>query len=982
MALISMAKRDISFKDIKKVSGLILSLACVFAMLSPFSNFWGVGYGIVYVFGLVGYWFMLPFLILVGISYLLLGSLPENPGGKKIMLTFLCIFVGLGLIMAHAGSGGNESLSDFSIFDGSNPEIGFGLINSQPDKGDMVLLSELGGGALFYCLAAVLNMAGAYLVFIIAVLFIIIGFLILFSRPIAILLRSARANRAIAKTKRKEEKESRRQLIESEKEEKELRAFYEKYINEQESRESLVSAGMEESSLEESRARASRPTLSRVENAMRERIDNPAIAREIPADDNPIFLNLDRDDFSDSGLYPATFSAPGSKPAAPAQPPIQNPETTSQESLFYEIPTAVPSLSSLQVPAQPEAPAPKPTQVVAPSISEPIKTDPAPIAVPLSPEPEPEPDIAPIGDISSQNEPKVEETTPEAEEEDNLIEIPSIVPEPQPAPPIEEAPKPVPAASPTAPKPQPATKPAPAPQPEPEPEPEIPYVLPPIELLNEIPQNGDKEKLITEAEEKMATINSIFEDLSVPCRAVGYTIGPSITRFDLQTAKDASVSQVARYMTDLNIRLGGTGARFEQVVRGKTTSGLEIPNTFTSSVSFKEMFLALPDNSDGSKNMYVPFGKAISGECMSANMADFPHMLVAGTTGSGKSVFVNGMILSLVMRNTPEELRLVMVDPKTVEFMKYHDLPHLLCPVISAPNQAKMALQKLCDEMERRFALFADLGVSNIRGYNSMCEEFGKKKVPFIVVCIDEYTDLKVNCKDVDSVIIRLTAKARAAGIHVILATQRPSADIVDGSIKANLGVQVALMVKNGINSRIILDTEGAEQLIGKGDMLVNCFEIGRNALVRLQGCYVTDLEIAKVCNFIRKESKPRYDPNFLDLRDPEEEEEAAAAAAASGPSTKELKAASDEEAYEEIRRAIMARDYTSASYIQRTFSVGFPRSGKIMARLQKEGVVAAQPDTAFSNKGCKVLIHSETELYEHLNGENEAAPESGGEDA
>jgi S-DNA-T family DNA segregation ATPase FtsK/SpoIIIE len=289
---------------------------------------------------------------------------------------------------------------------------------------------------------------------------------------------------------------------------------------------------------------------------------------------------------------------------------------------------------------------------------------------------------------------------------------------------------------------------------------------------------------------------------------------------------------------------------------------------------------------------------------------------------------------------------------------KYKDLPHLLCPIIKEPSQAKVCFQKLIDEMERRYTLFELSGVSNIRQFNSeYAPEAGFAKLPFIVVVVDEYADLVDTCKDIGDGVVRLAQKARAAGIHLVIATQRPSVQVITGVIKANLPVRVALSVSSATDSMTILGQGGAEDLAGHGDMLVDCSLVARNGFTRCQGCFVDNKEIKAVVDDIKAQETVVYDPNFLDLVDHDAEMKAAAAAAPAIDKA-ELKAKGDDDLYETIKTDIMNQEYTSISRIQRSYGVGFPRAGKIFARLQAEEVVAMQPDTASSSKGCRVLKH------------------------
>ncbi|MCR5491512.1 MAG: hypothetical protein K6F32_05240, partial [Bacilli bacterium] len=496
---------------------------------------------------------------------------------------------------------------------------------------------------------------------------------------------------------------------------------------------------------------------------------------------------------------------------------------------------------------------------------------------------------------------------------------------------------------------------------EPKEEPKKPYEFPPASLLKEYDDASNKEAMELECQAKMANINQTLDDLKAGAHVVSYVIGPSTTRFDVQMDPHVPVSSLNKCIKDIGIRLGGVSTRFVEIVPGHSTSALEVVNAEKRTVPFKEVFLGLPE---GAKhNMVIPFGENIEGQVVAADLSKFPHMLLAGTTGSGKSIFMHGIIMSLLMRNNPEDLKIVLVDPKRVEMSKYKDLPHLLCPIIKEPSEAKMCLKKLCDEMEKRYGMLEENGVSEIREYNELMEEQGKKKMSFVVCFIDEYADLVESAKEVGEYVLKLAAKSRAAGIHLVVATQRPDVKVITGTIKANLPVRVALSVKSAVDSMTILGQGGAEDLAGHGDMLVDCSLIQKREFVRAQGCLVDNHEIRRVTDFIREQRPADYDKDFLDLRDPDEGGEEggydAGATQVAAPSPAELKSASQEEKYQMIKSVIMTREFTSISQIQRDFSVGFPRAGKIFSRLQAEGIVAKTGDAPNSSHGSKVLIHA-----------------------
>ena len=476
------------------------------------------------------------------------------------------------------------------------------------------------------------------------------------------------------------------------------------------------------------------------------------------------------------------------------------------------------------------------------------------------------------------------------------------------------------------------------------------YIYPSIELLNM--NVGDNDNSANEASclERTEIINKTLKNLGVGAEVVSHTIGPSVTRFDLKTNDDFSINGFGKYLNDISVRLNGVPVRFEPIVAGKSTSGLEVQNEVRTNVTLREAVEGLPY---GPKhNLDIPFGKSISGELKFANLADFPHLLIAGTTGSGKSIFVHATIISLLMRNKPEELKLVMVDPKKVEMNYYDDIPHLLCPVISDLRKVLVCFNKLVDEMERRYTLFQTNKVRDIKGFNEFAKAKGIQPLPYIVVFIDEYADLIETNKEVREPVVRIVQKARAAGIHMVFATQRPSVNVIDGVIKANVATRVALMCASAVDSQTVIGGGGAESLLGNGDMLVDCPLLSKSMKVRVQGCYVSEAEILRVCDFLREHYRPQFDPMFLNLEPVVEEKTSSFDDVDVAPIEK---AKSDEEAYQKIKEDAKHREYLSISYIVRTYGMGFSRAGKMFNRLRNEGVVAPSGDA----RGCKVLIYS-----------------------
>ncbi|MGM9873739.1 MAG: DNA translocase FtsK [Bacilli bacterium] len=488
----------------------------------------------------------------------------------------------------------------------------------------------------------------------------------------------------------------------------------------------------------------------------------------------------------------------------------------------------------------------------------------------------------------------------------------------------------------------------------------IDFIEPSLDLLFDYPDRGENEQNLFVAENRKMIINQFFEEFNVGARTNSYIVGPSVTRFNVEYGERVSSNSIAKLINDLSIRLGGIGVIFEQIIPGQAYSGLQIPNAVISSVGFKETLKGLPDSK---KNpLAIGFGKNITGDVIYADFNKFPHMLLAGTTGSGKSVFIHSIIMTLIMRNSPDLLKLVLIDPKKVELMSYQDIPHLLCPIISEPEQAKTALLKLYDEMERRNDMFSEARSGReIDSYNEWADQHNVDRLPYIIVIVDEFADLVDNCKEISRCVSRLAAKSRSAGIYLLIATQRPSTDVVNGTIKANLPTHVALMCSNFNDSNTIIGESGAEKLLGKGDMLVQCPLLSRVGLTRLQGCYVQQKEINAVVDYLKENYKTDYNPDFLDLIDHSKDE---GQNVASTPGYVSSGSNEFEERYKSVKEWVMTQQYISMSKIQRECFVGFNRAGIMFKRLQEEGIVSTSQD---GNKGSKVLIRNEYEPSDSL---------------
>lgn len=471
------------------------------------------------------------------------------------------------------------------------------------------------------------------------------------------------------------------------------------------------------------------------------------------------------------------------------------------------------------------------------------------------------------------------------------------------------------------------------------------YTYPSIDLLENYETAKSEEKNIAVAERRVEEINNILQDLSIGANVISYTIGPAVTRYDVQTDRSVTISSVTKVIQDISIRLGGLTSRFQEIVRGKSTSGLEIPNAVITTVGFKEVFKTLPDSPKD--KLLVPFGKDISGDIISANIEDFPHLLVAGATGSGKSIFVHSFVMTLIMRNTPDELKLMIIDPKRVEMARYKELPHLLCPIITDNSKAKVALDKLVNEMEHRYDLFEQTSSSKISQYNEYAEEHGLDRLPIIIVIIDEYADLVDSVKEISSPVIRLAQKSRAAGIHLVISTQRPSVNVITGTIKANLPTRVALMVASPTDSVTILGEGGAEKLLGNGDMLVDCAKVSRQGTTRVQGCYVDNKEIRRVVDFLSTRYASHYHPDFMDLTD----------RTYAGPEYPGARSSDviDPVFYAEVKNYVMTCDFTSMNSLMNRYNAGFKKINQVFTRLKDEGIISSDNEPN-SNKGAKVL--------------------------
>ncbi|VTS17951.1 DNA translocase FtsK [Streptococcus pseudoporcinus] len=463
------------------------------------------------------------------------------------------------------------------------------------------------------------------------------------------------------------------------------------------------------------------------------------------------------------------------------------------------------------------------------------------------------------------------------------------------------------------------------------------YKLPTIDLFEpDRPKDQSKEKNLVR--KNIRVLEDTFRSFGIDVKVERAEIGPSVTKYEIKPAVGVRVNRISNLADDLALALAAKDVRIEAPIPGKSLVGIEVPNSEIATVSFRELWEQ--SNSSAEKLLEIPLGKAVNGLARTFDLTRMPHLLVAGSTGSGKSVAVNGIISSILMKARPDQVKFLMVDPKMVELSVYNDIPHLLIPVVTNPRKASKALQKVVDEMENRYELFSKVGVRNIAGYNAKVEAFNSKSeekqvpLPLIVVIVDELADLMmVASKEVEDAIIRLGQKARAAGIHMILATQRPSVDVISGLIKANVPSRIAFAVSSGTDSRTILDENGAEKLLGRGDMLFK--PIDENHPVRLQGSFISDDDVERIVSFIKEQAEADYDDSF----DPGEVTEADMASG-SGDSSE------GDPLFEEAKALVLETQKASASMIQRRLSVGFNRATRLMDELEEAGVIGPAEGT------------------------------------
>ena len=461
------------------------------------------------------------------------------------------------------------------------------------------------------------------------------------------------------------------------------------------------------------------------------------------------------------------------------------------------------------------------------------------------------------------------------------------------------------------------------------------YKLPPISLLKASKNVSSKENEVN-AKNCISKLEEILKVFDISGKIVQVNIGPTVTQYELELKAGTKVSKLLSIQREIALALAAKDVRIQAPIPGKNTIGIELPNKVNAPVSFREVFSNMPPITDKTL-LSVGLGKDIMGKVRYCEINTTPHMLVAGSTGSGKSVCINCIIASMLMRTKPSELKLVLVDPKKVEFSMYNGVPHLLTPVVTDAKKASIALKNIVVEMERRYDLFEATKNKNITSYNEFCEKNPEyQKLPYIVVIIDELADLMlVAAKEVEDSIMRITQMARAAGIHLIVATQRPSTDVITGVVKANIPSRISFAVSSQIDSRTILDAGGAEKLLGKGDMLF--LPMGANSPTRIQGAYVSDEEIQAIVDYTISQQKAIYDESLTIDRG------SSSSSGSVGDDNYESSDEYDDPLYNEIVDFAVRTGKISASLIQRKYRLGYNRAARIIDLLEERGIIGPQ---------------------------------------
>ena len=467
------------------------------------------------------------------------------------------------------------------------------------------------------------------------------------------------------------------------------------------------------------------------------------------------------------------------------------------------------------------------------------------------------------------------------------------------------------------------------------------YTLPPVNLLNPVQKKLTQADIDNEIDRNSRKLVEALQSFGVQTKPVGVSRGPSVTRYELQPAPGVKISKITGLQDDIALNLASAGVRIEAPIPNKSAVGIEVPNKARDTVFFRELVDTTEFKKSFDKKLETVLGKDISGAMVTCNIAKMPHLLIAGTTGSGKSVCVNSIIMSILMKSTPQDVRLIMVDPKKVEFMMYNGIPHLLIPVVTDPKKAAGALAWAVNEMLNRYKQFSDNNVRDFTGFNELAKDpdSGLMKMSHIVIFIDELADLMMaSPKDVEDSIVRLAQMARAAGMHLVIATQRPTVNVVTGLIKANIPSRIALMVASQTDSRVILDVSGAEKLLGNGDMLY--MPVGLPKPVRVQGCFVSDKEVERVVEFIKQTFQAEYDELVMEEVERQTEMVASAQDSKSSGNSDSGDIDTSDERLEEAIDFVVESGTCSTSSLQRRLKLGYGRAARLVDIMEEMGIV------------------------------------------
>lgn len=477
-------------------------------------------------------------------------------------------------------------------------------------------------------------------------------------------------------------------------------------------------------------------------------------------------------------------------------------------------------------------------------------------------------------------------------------------------------------------------------------DPYVNYRLPRLSILDSVQRKSRTSTNATVAKQQGQKLIDILYEYGVNAKLVQIHIGPSVTKFEIKPELGVRVSKISNLANDIKMALAATDLRIEAPIPGKSAVGIEIPNVEKTPVQMKELMQSIPKEFDSKKLLFC-LGKDLTGDNVYGELNRMPHLLIAGATGSGKSVCVNSIICSLLLRTKPDEVKMILIDPKKVEFTPYNDVPHLLAPVITDGDLANKCLKVVVEMMDHRYDLFGNLGVRNIQAYNEYVlnhPDEHLKPLPRLVVIIDELADLMlVAAKEVEASIQRITQLARAAGIHLVVATQRPSVDVITGVIKANIPSRIAFAVSQAVDSRTILDHAGAEQLLGNGDMLY--LPNGETSPKRIQGVYIKDEEVNRICEYVKSQAKPHYDDAFIQLKDLQNMD-------------KEVASECADPLYEEVKRFVITSRRASTSLIQRKFSIGYARAARLIDVLEENRIIGP----ANGSKPREILVQNTLE--------------------